>query len=192
MNRPLLSLAIVSAAILASCGPVRTLTPVAKDTEISLQQEFEGTWRMGEGIFHVAFDENNVGRFAAIEWKENEFVTIEGRFNALQSEDDDERGFISIQMEDEAKEGVYLLGAFKFIEPDSILLWEAEPFSRYESLLKDEDETIVGIVKKDSIGKRIVFSDGSKLVRKIDDFGAYFDLEEPIIMTRVIPKSDTD
>lgn len=190
MNRFLLSLFAVSSAMLTSCSPVRTVTPVAKDTELSLQQEFEGTWRMGDGIFHVAFDEDGVGRFAWIEWKENEFVTTEGTFNALRSEDDDELGFISIQMEDEAENGFYLLGAFKFVKPDSILLWEAEPFSSYESLL--EEDSIVGTIEKDSPGKRIIFSDGSKLVSKIDDFGAFFDLEEPVLMTRVIPKSDSD
>ena len=189
MIRPLLSLFAVSSSLLVACSPVRTVTPIAKETEISLQEEFQGTWRMGDGVFHIAFDEESIGRIAWIEWKGNEFVTRRGKFNALRSKDEEEAGFISIQMEDEAEDGVYLLGAFKLIEPDSILFWEADPFSRYESLLGDEK--LEGEIKKaDSPSKMIIFADGSELVSKIDSFSEHFDLERPILMTRAVPKSN--
>ncbi len=191
MKRFLFSLVAVSSAVLVSCSPVRTVTPVAKETEASLQEEFQGTWKMGEGVFRVAFDDKGVGHFAWIEWEENDFVTNRGKFNAQRSKDDDEMGFISIQLEDEAEDGVYLLGAFKIIEPDSILFWEAAPFSRYESLLGDE-KLEGSIEKPDTHSKKIIFADGAKLVSKIDSFSQYFDLEEPFFMTRAVPKSDGD
>lgn len=189
MTRFLFPLVAVASAILVSCSPVRTVTPVVKETEASLQEEFQGTWRMGEGIFHVAFDDENVGHFAWTEWKEKEFVTSRAKFNALRSKDDDERGFISIQMEEESEDDAYLLGAFKIIEPDSILFWEADPFRNYASLL--DEEKLLGTIKNpDTHSKMIVFADGAELASKIDSFSKYFDLEEPFLMTRAVPNSD--
>ncbi|MDF1741330.1 MAG: hypothetical protein P1U86_19375, partial [Verrucomicrobiales bacterium] len=99
--RFLLPVAAGAAFLLTSCSPVWTVTPVAKETEESLQEEFQGAWKMGEGVFHIAFDEENAGHFAWIEWKENDFVMSRGQFNALGSADDEEMGFISIRVDDE-------------------------------------------------------------------------------------------
>ncbi|MEC5127470.1 hypothetical protein VSU19_11955 [Verrucomicrobiales bacterium BCK34] len=186
VTRFLLSLFVVGASILVSCSPVGTVTPVAKETDASLQEVFQGQWKMGEGVFHVAFDDEGIGHFAWIEWKDEAFVTSRAKFNAISSEDDDEMGFISIQLEEEAEKGAYVLGAFKIIEPDSIVFWGANPFENYASLL-DGGKLEGSIENPDTLSKMVVFADGEKLMREIDSFSQYFDLEEPVTMSRILP-----
>ncbi len=187
MNR-LAFLSLVAASLFfGSCGRVHTLTPIAAETEASLQAELEGTWKLGEGVFHIAFDKSGHGHFAWLEWENDQFVKSEGRFNAVRTPDDAEKGFISLNPDEEGEEEAgFLFGAFKIVSPDSVLLWDTGELESYESLLEEED--LVGKMKGSGHSRSAVFFDGPELAEHVDEFGEYFNLEDPIIMTRVIPQ----
>ncbi|MDF1824768.1 MAG: hypothetical protein P1U68_09010 [Verrucomicrobiales bacterium] len=182
---------LIASVFLASCGRVHTLTPVAETTEASLQAEWEGVWKMGEGVFHIAFDESSFGRFAWIEWQNDQFVMTEGRFNVLRSDEDDEMGFISLIAEEEGEEEEgYFFGGFKIVSPDSIAFWDTAELDRYESLINEAG--LDGEVRGSGHSRSIVFKDGPGLASKVGDFGKYFELEDPFIMTRVVPLDSAD
>ncbi|MDF1659600.1 MAG: hypothetical protein P1U58_18425 [Verrucomicrobiales bacterium] len=187
MSRLALYFLAAFSLLAASCGRVHTLTPVTTETEASLQAELEGIWKLGEGVFHVAFDKAGFGHFAWLEWEDDQFVKSDGRFNAVRSPDDDEKGFISLNPDEEGEEdGGFLFGGFKIVGPDSVLLWDTGELERYESLLDEED--LVGEMKGSGHSRSAFFFDGPELAAQVDEFGEYFNLEDPIIMTRVIPR----
>ncbi len=191
MNRLAYFLTVFAAFSFVSCGDIQSLTPVVDQTEASLQRELEGVWKMGEGVFHLGFDESGSGHLAWLEWEEEEFVKREGTFDAMRSADDDDIGYLSLRLEEEPdeSESSYLFGGFKLVEPDTILLWEAGPQERYESLL--EEDSLVGEIRGSGYTKVVHFLDGPGLAESIGEVGEFFDLEDPVVMTRIIrPESD--
>lgn len=191
MKNLLCALLPISAAILSSCSDVHTQTPVANETEISLQEEFVGSWKLYEGILHVAFDEDGFGRFASTYWEDNEFETAHGKFNALRSEKDQEMGFISIQVEeDDPEDRTYQFCAFKLVESGEILIWQTNSIRDYEPFLSDNK--MVGEIERNKFGDSILFMDGAELATKTEKFGKYFNLKDPIVLTRVLPKKEPE
>ncbi|MDF1741988.1 MAG: hypothetical protein P1U86_22695 [Verrucomicrobiales bacterium] len=69
------------------------------------------------------------------------------------------------------------------------MLWQAEPFDSYASLL--EEGKLEGEIENEgSPSKRIVFADGAKLAGVIERINGYFALEEPALMSRIEPAGD--
>ena len=170
MKKLLCSLLPIVAAILSSCSPVRTQTPVVNETEISLQEEFVGSWKLDDAIVHVAFDEDGFGRFASTNWEKNAFETAHGKFNALRSKKDNEVGFMSIQVEEDGPEGkTYQFCAFKLVESGEIVIWEADSIGEYEPLLSDNK--MVGEIERHQFGDSILFMDGAELVPRLRSLG---------------------
>lgn len=177
----------------ASCGRVLTVVPVATETEAYLQEELEGTWRLGDGVFHLAFDELGEGHFAWLEWKEGTFAKTAGVFQAALASDKIEQGFLSLRVaegEEVEAEAMYVFCSFKLVDSDSILLWQAEPFEDYVSFV--ENGELEGEIEGSGGSKRVIISDGPALAARVEEFPDYFNLENPVIMTRVIPKEAND
>lgn len=185
MNR-LFFLILLSTLFLCSCGQVRSLTPVIEETETSLQRELEGVWKIGDGVFHIAFTEDNVGQFAWIEEKDGEFEMGRGQLHALRSEEDDEFGFLSLRVIEgkEEEENGYVFAGFRLLETDSLVVWNAGPVESCQSLL--ENEGLAGEVMRGRYSSEVFFLDGPGLVSHIEDLKDFFELEDPAILTRII------
>lgn len=188
MNRFLPALALISMVLVTSCGQVRTLTPIIEETETSLQPELEGVWKIGDGIFHIRFTDSNLGQFAWIEERGGEFEMGRGELHAMLREDDDEVGYLSLRIleEDEDQEG-YVFAAFKILPNDSLVVWNAGPLERYESLL--EEEGLEGEFKKGRHSSEAFFVDGPGIVPHIGNLKDFFELEEPAMLTRVLSEA---
>ena len=143
----------ILAVLAAGCSSVQTEHPVSADPEALDKDRLEGVWLVEDEIVHLRFGDDDVGRLAALEWRDGGFRVRRCEFVVAHAGDG---RYVSLRCEE--GENHYDLLAYDFAENGDLVV-RNEPTDAFAVAV--EAGRLRGEVRKEGDNTEVVLASPS-------------------------------